>query len=142
MTRIRSRAMSIDSENHFLSNTNPNPPQKKSKKVPKILDGRFFAIDRSDASGVIVAKCCLCESDRKSIHGKSGSTGNFWDHLRRIHPGIVENARLHVRTDTTPNKDSIGKAEVSLHNLNTILRIMIYYLFWTIVLFSRSINSY
>lgn len=112
-----SRALSIDSRNDLFANSNLNPPTKKSKKVPKILDGKFFAFVRSDASDVIVAKCCLCETGRKFIHGKYGSTGNFWDHIRRVHPDKLENVKQHVRTNIAPTQSNLGKDEVSFSNL-------------------------
>lgn len=124
MPRVRNqRALSIDSGNDFFTNrnTNPSPPSKKSKKIPKILDGRFFAIVRSDTSGVIVAKCCLCETNDKFIHGKYGSTGNFWEHLKRVHSDKMDAAKQYIKTNTVPCQSHIEKNEVSINILIIIL---------------------
>lgn len=54
-------------------------PPAKRRKIPKILDGRFYTIV-SNVDGNIEAKCEECGEIRK---GNLGSTGNFKSHYKK-----------------------------------------------------------
>lgn len=58
---------------------------KKQKTIPRLLDGKYFKIEKSDDSKV-EASCTTCGKIRK---GDIKSTGNFMEHYRSLHPSMV-----------------------------------------------------
>lgn len=75
--------MKIDQQTELLD----DQPAKKSKSsVPKILDGKYYAIICSTGTKVD-AKCMTCLKVRK---GDVRSTGNFMEHYRSAHPELKD----------------------------------------------------
>lgn len=63
---------------HYVTSVS-EPPAKKEKKIPKILDGKFYTITANN-DGKIDAKCNECGEIKK---GHLGSTGNFKSHYKK-----------------------------------------------------------
>lgn len=67
-------------------NDSAAPPTKKARKIPRILDGRYFLI-QSNIDGKVSAKCQTCGEIRK---GNISSTGNFKSHYKTHLPELKE----------------------------------------------------
>lgn len=76
------------------SNENEAPPQKKAKKVPKILDGTYFSITSRNDDDHVEARCSECDEVKK---GKLSSTGNYITHYRLKHKEKVEKLMQYLK---------------------------------------------
>ena len=55
----------------------------KTKKLPVILDRKFFTVVKRDEKGGVKAKCMLCPTEKVlSASGTLDATSNFLKHLR------------------------------------------------------------
>lgn len=85
------------------------PPTKKQRSIPRLLDGRYYTIV-TDLDGKIEAKCITCDELRK---GNIKSTGNFLNHYRTKHLSLVVEIEKYI--NRTNEKDtSVQPAVVSL----------------------------
>lgn len=66
--------------------TTQEPTPKKRKSIPKILDGRYYAIEKNE-EGKIEAKYTTCNQMKK---GNISSTGNFIAHFKSKHPAAFK----------------------------------------------------
>lgn len=112
----RTRADLIEEERQFIENIDNieiidqenQRPSKKKSTVPKILDGKYFAIvNRQDLN--VTAKCAVCGQERK---GNVHSTGNFMDHIKKSHPELVDEVKHHRKFGS---EDQENKYVKSLH---------------------------
>lgn len=92
------------------------PPAKKPKKLPKILDGKFYII-LSETDGDIQAKCAICGEVRKGQAGKG--TGNFHNHYKTKH-----NSKLKELKAYSKNDDYTETAKSCQPTLNDVLNVM------------------
>lgn len=60
---------------------------KRSKSIPRLLDGKYFSIIKEKDGTKIDVVCNLCGSIRK---GDLKSTGNFMDHINKSHPTFIK----------------------------------------------------
>lgn len=74
-------------------NQSIQPPVKKAKKTPRILDGTFYSIV-SNNDGKIEATCCECGDIRK---GDISSTGNFKTHYKLTHPSKMKQLEDYLK---------------------------------------------
>lgn len=84
-----------------------NLSKKRRLNIPRLLDGTFFSIVKTEGSK-IVAKCSNCGKERK---GEITSTGNFMDHIKKWHPGLVEKAEAY-RKNLDEGKAKAHKATI------------------------------
>lgn len=68
--------------------------------MPKLLDGKYFSIVKRDGTKV-EAKCENCGLIRK---GTVTSTGNFMEHIRKMHSSIVSEAETYRKLGSTDEK--------------------------------------
>lgn len=80
------------------------PPKKIRKNCPKILDGKFYEVEKPDEisiDGKVSARCTVCNQIRK---GNVRSTGNFINHYRSSHLTIFNELEEYLqkpeRSDT------------------------------------------
>lgn len=68
-------------------------------RVPKILDGIYYKlIERTD--NIMIGQCCNCP---KQVRGGINSTGNFFTHIRKQHPNLLEKSKAHTKGKTSNN---------------------------------------
>lgn len=79
----------------FLLDSNKiEPPQKKkTKKIPKILDGVYFTI-KSNQDGKIEALCTHCKD---FVKGSLSSTGNYHLHYKTKHEKMMDNLNSYLK---------------------------------------------
>lgn len=58
----------------------------KEKKVPKLLDGKFYQIKSREGNKVVV----VCTACNENIKGNLSSTGNFKSHYTRKHVSKIK----------------------------------------------------
>lgn len=95
--------------NCLLENT--EPPAKKRKTLPKILDGKYFAVD-SNNDGKLLAKCTECNEMKK---GYISSTGNFINHYKSKHPSQVKSLEEYLKkinVDKTNDRTTNRQASI------------------------------
>lgn len=74
-----------DSQN--LAQNNDVQPAKKNKvNFPKLLDGKYFDVEKSDGTRVDA----VCSTCGKITKGDAKSTGNFMEHYRKHHSSMVK----------------------------------------------------
>lgn len=66
-----------------------------SSKMPKIFDGKYFKIISKDGDN-IKAQCMNCVN--RSYSGNVHSTGNFYKHISKIHPDILNDVKTYTTT--------------------------------------------
>lgn len=83
------------------------PPKKKTKKVPKVLDGTYYTIE-SNIDGKIDAKCTECG---KILKGDLGSTGNYKSHYLRLHKAAFKQLEEYLTEEasTLENENCVPK---------------------------------
>lgn len=69
-------------ESNIESNADESDAKKSKASIPRILDGKFFAVVKNE-NGKIEAVCQHCNETKK---GHLTSTGNFKNHFRYKHP--------------------------------------------------------
>lgn len=83
------------------------PPPKKAKKIPKILDGKFYSIVSNDEStNKVEVKCVDCGELKR---GFLSSTGNFKTHFARRHKSRFIELEEHLKdesNDVNVNKNT------------------------------------
>lgn len=105
-TRGRKRAhhelgLDDDDENIDRNNLEENSVgAKRSKTIPRILDGTFFSIV-SNNEGKIEAECTQCKEIRKGI---LSTTGNFKSHYRNKHSSMVSALESYLNGQTIDQK--------------------------------------
>lgn len=77
------------------SSANSEPPAKKPKKLPKILNGTFYRIE-SETHGNIQAICTTCGEVKK---GSIFSTGNFLTHYKNKHNSKLKDLKASLKND-------------------------------------------
>lgn len=70
---------------------------EKSKQIPKILDGKFFTIEKADEKGNVKGKCELCIST-KLISGNFRAIGNFKLHLQVSQISFIHYLKIQFNT--------------------------------------------
>lgn len=70
--------------------------------MPKLLDGRYFTIVKSDGDK-IEAVCSICKKIRK---GSIKSTGNFMDHITNEHKEISNEVNLYKKSSAVIKKNA------------------------------------
>lgn len=77
-----------------LESEDTNTPASKrvKKSIPRILDGKFFVIEKNHDEK-IDARCIEC---RKVIKGSLTSTGNFKKHYKKVHPALNSKLEEHL----------------------------------------------
>lgn len=82
---------SLDADNESDS----NQPAKSPKKIPKILDGKYFEVNGSiDVKGNVQVKCLTCDDIKR---GNVSSTGNFFKHYEKVHPLKFNEIRIYTK---------------------------------------------
>lgn len=84
----------------LLSEIDIEQPFKQRKTVPRILDGKYFEILKTEGDK-IEAKCTECLQVRK---GTLKSTGNFMEHYRSKHGNLVNDIENYRKKNETINK--------------------------------------
>lgn len=83
------------------------PPPKKAKKIPKILDGKYYTIISNDEStNKVTATCVDCGELKK---GCLSSTENFKSHFEKRHKArfkLLEEYLNAESNDITDNKNT------------------------------------
>lgn len=86
-------------------NSDSNTQNKKSRKIPKIFDGKYFEIDGNvDESGNVSAKCMTCNQPKS---GSISSTGNFFKHYKKRHPLKLEEMKMYTKTKEDGTKTKL-----------------------------------
>lgn len=83
------------------------PPKKKAKKLAKIFDGKYYAV-QSESGGSIVAACTQCHEVKK---GNELSTGNFLSHYKLKHSSMVDEMKKYLKPE---------KEQKQMHNQPTL----------------------
>lgn len=73
------------------------PHPKRSKSIPRVLDGTFFEIIKQDDDKV-EAKCRECSEIKK---GCIKSTGNFLNHYKARHAQEYVDLEMHTKHKNT-----------------------------------------
>ncbi|KAL5288132.1 hypothetical protein ACFFRR_008782 [Megaselia abdita] len=74
--------------------------RKKSKNsLPKLFDGTYFVV-KSILDDKITVKCRACN---KELNGYKTSTGNFFSHIKRIHPEILDECKSYLNSLSKSN---------------------------------------
>lgn len=63
------------------STNTSNAAKKRKSSMPKLLDGKYFTITKSENSKIEVT-CNICGEVRR---GEITSTGNFMNHIKKSH---------------------------------------------------------
>lgn len=90
------------------------PKSKKAKDcVPKLLDGKYFKIVKSNNTRV-EAECTTCNKIRK---GDLKSTGNFMQHIRKSHFEIANEADLYRKSGIDEKYEAFQKKQKAIDDL-------------------------
>lgn len=108
----------VDVQSEHLTDSEHNdvvqPPNKRARIIPRLLDGTFYEILKHEGDQV-EAMCTNCQSVRK---GNIKSTGNFFSHYRSKHESIMSKVRAYIDQKETQNLDS---ADTSLKKCIAII---------------------
>lgn len=74
------------------------PATKRSKTIPRLLDGKYFEIITSLEDSNVTARCVTCGKLRK---GTLLSTGNFMKHINSCHPSIAPAVEIYRKEGPT-----------------------------------------
>lgn len=92
--------MYLDTHNEELETRSAEPAKKKPKQIPKIFDGKYYTI-RNESGDNIEAICTVCKEVRK---GNYFSTGNFFCHYKIKHSSMVDDMKLHTKSEIVKKK--------------------------------------
>lgn len=70
------------------------PATKRSKTIPRLLDGKYFEIITSLEDPNVTARCVTCGKLRK---GTLLSTGNFMKHINSCHPSMAPAVEVYKK---------------------------------------------
>lgn len=73
--------------------------RKRSNQLPKVFDGTYFVVKHM-TEDKILAICRTCD---KELSGSQRSTGNFFSHIKRIHPEILSDCKAYVNGSLNAN---------------------------------------
>lgn len=106
----------IDNESDSTENIGAEPPPKKRKQIPRILDGKHFSIV-SQVGEKIVARCMECDETKK---GQLTSTGNFINHYRTKHSPQMTALEQHLKGTGKENAtQKVGPRQPTISELTS-----------------------
>lgn len=69
---------------------------KKRKKLktglPKVFDGTYFVVKHMTEDKILA----ICRTCNKELSGSTTSTGNFFSHIKRLHPEILSDCKSYI----------------------------------------------
>lgn len=98
--------MILDGTNHEESESenNENPAKRRrSTKLPKCLDGKYFVIQNWKSDVNIEAKCILCHKNEKFISAAINGTANLSRHIKTSHVEELESFNKHINNKKSLN---------------------------------------
>lgn len=76
-------------------------PSKRRRRMrnglPKLFDGTFFNVKHITADKIIA----ICRSCNRELSGSTTSTGNFFSHMKRLHPETLTDCRAYINGSST-----------------------------------------
>lgn len=105
--------MNIDSD---VEGSETENPSKKNKRLPRILDGKYFTISNEDKDkdwfkdNKIEATCTICHELKK---GNILSTGNFLSHYKLKHSDKLVEVKEYTKETkfkNPPNQPTLQEA--------------------------------
>lgn len=70
--------------------------RRRTCKLPKCLDGKYFTIENWKSDVNLEAKCMLCQHDAKSIGAAINGTANLSRHIKLFHEEELESFNRHI----------------------------------------------
>lgn len=84
-------------------------PGKKAKKIPKILDGKYFDVESIDTAGKLKAKCMTCNEIKS---GKITSTGNYLKHYETRHELKFQELKIYTKSKDENTKNQLQQPKL------------------------------
>lgn len=108
-----------------LAQNNDVQPAKRNKvNFPKLLDGKYFDVVKSDGTRVDA----VCSTCGKNTKGDAKSTGNFMEHYRKHHPSMVKEVEEYRKQKQStvlnnPSKQTTLREIVPLFSIQMVSQI-------------------
>lgn len=80
----------------------PKKRKKFKSSLPKVFDGTYFVVKHMTEDKILA----ICRTCNKELSGSTTSTGNFFSHIKRLHPEILSDCKSYINGSLTKSCSS------------------------------------